>query len=252
MIRRGLAVLAIVASMAGCAPSPDGTRTAIAPGGHKVSIVSPKGWEVVDQGREVLLRRGEARLSLRDLGPVGGEGLRREIERARELWLRGQEKDARWSLRAMPVPDAMFRSRAQRSNYWTTLQRVSEAPPGVAFVEVRAAFDVLLDSVAALSDPPFPEIVAGALNGAGVEDPGRREPVMRGRIQVDGHDGVLFDTWYRVTHTDRRRYAVLRNDTRLLSLATDGLRPELAMETFDRVLRSLRFEPGEGLVTRSP
>jgi hypothetical protein len=237
-------VLAMAISIAalGCgrksAPPPPPLRQ-FEIGAHHILLSPPVGWDVFEHGSEVLIRHGEAQLTLSDLGPVGPRGIRRELERARDLWRQGKDKDARWRLRTIPVPDEAFETKEQREAYWSAWHQVSAAPEDVRLGEVEVAFDTLLARTAALSGSDFDTTVRWGL--AKIEDEKRRAVGQRRPLSIGGRQAVVLDTWERTSHGYPKRVAMVWNEGRLLSLVTDRGLFEETGPVFDSTLASLSF-----------
>ena len=187
-------------------------------GAHRISARAPAGWETLDRGREVLFRKGDAQVALRDLGPVGPHGIHRELERACELWRSGRERDARWRMRLVPVPPERFGTPAQRDAFWAAWHEVAGTPEGSGFAAVEVAFDRLLESVDSLKTLDVAELSPLALGD--VDDQQRREVAARRPASVDGRDTVVLDTWDRMSHERRSRVALILDDGYLLALAS--------------------------------
>lgn len=211
----------------------------LTPGEHRVSVVIPTGWTVLDQGDEILLQREGGRIAIRDLGPAGRDGVRREVERAREWWRAGRDRDARWRLRRLEVSPALFATAERRAAFWGLYSSVTAAAEDASFTDVEPAFASLLDTVGALEQVPGEEVATAAI--AALESDARRETAARDSARIGVRDGLRIETWYRMTHNGSRRYAVVENAGRLLAIATDPGRPEALAPAFEAVVASLRF-----------
>jgi hypothetical protein len=207
-------------------------------GSHHVLVAPPAGWDVFNHGSQILMRNGEAQLSLTDLGPAGPRGIQRELERARELWREGKDKDARWRLRTIPVPDEAFENRAQRQAYWDAWHQVADAPEGASLGEVEVSFDSLTARTAGLAGDDFETVVRWGL--AKIQDQ-RRDVGPRRTFSLDGREAVVLRTWGRSGHGDPRRVAMFSNDGYLLALAIDRGLSQLTEPAFDATLASLGF-----------
>jgi hypothetical protein len=220
-------------------------RVDLAPGEHRITVAVPLGWSVANQGSEIRIRQGtiadgERIIEIRDLGPAGLEGVRDEVERARDLWSSGRDLDARWRLRRIAVPREWFPTAIRRRDFWGAMDEVTGAPRGAGYDQVQDAFDALIDSVRALEAPPLDAAVASALGS--IEDlKNRREIGPRRLATIDGREAVVLETHYRLTHSDPRRYVVVRNGSRLLALWMDRTRSGPEYPAFDTIVKSLRF-----------
>ena len=205
----------------------------------RIAIVPPEGWEVLDQGRTVRLRKGEAEVTIEDLGPRSPLGIGCEITRARELWREGRAKDALWCMRRIPVPDDLFTSTSQREIFWARWSDVSGASEDADPATVDRAFERLLTEVEALKPKDFPAMVDDAL--ASEDRDGRRAVASRREITVDGHPALILDTWDRLTHTMRQRVAYVYDNGYLLALRTERGPYGATAAALDAVLEPLRI-----------
>lgn len=222
----------------------------LSPGDHRIAVDVPYGWTVVNQGREIRIRQGTIEKGVRtieihDLGPAGLEGVRQEVEQARDLWSAGRDLDARWRLRRIEVPREWFATATQSSNFWSSMRDLTGARRGAGYDEVEDAFTALIDTVRTLDPPPFEAAVLSALQS--VEDlKSRREVGPRGITKIDGHDAMLLETHSRLAHENPRRYVVIRNRSRLLALWMDRSPTGAPYPVFDTVVNSLRIRTQQG------
>jgi len=247
---RGLLLLAALLA-AGCsgapiAATPPPRHYLLSPGDHRIAIDVPRDWTVASQGSEIRIRKGTIEkgvltIEIHDLGPAGLEGVRDEIQRARDLWIAGKDGDARWRLRRVAVSREWFPTATQRSHFWSALNDLTGADPNTEYAEVEGNFIALLDSVRALEPLPFDAAVDQALGS--VEDlKNRRQIGSRRSVTIDGHDAQAIETWYRLAHSDPRRYVVIRNRSRLLAIWMDRSRSGAPYPAFDEIVRSLRIQ----------
>jgi len=236
-MKRRVLVLAL-GLLAGCAH--EAPRQVLVVGAHRVSLVVPEGWHEVDQGRRHLVRRGELQLVIEDLGPLDRRGIRRETERARALWRRGEDREARSAMAMIPVAPELFITARQRQAFWETWSALASASPGLEIADAEQRFDRLLDAVAGLKALPDFAIVDAALVAMG-ED--RRRALASSERRGSGRQApFLVVTWNRISHDDHRRYAIWIDDGRPLALRTEGRdQPEID-RAFDAVEQSLRIE----------
>jgi hypothetical protein len=233
---RGVVVAALVLVTGGCAR--EAVREALSVGAHRVSLAVPSGWQVVDQGRRRLLRRGELELVIEDLGPLDRRGIQHELERVRRLWRNGEDREARSAMARIPVAPELFSTVEQRRAFWDDWSALSTASRELEAADAERRFDRLLDAVAGLRAIGDDAIVDAALTAMG-ED-GRRAVASR-EPPVDPRDPVRVVTWNRVSHGDRRRFAIWIDAGRPLALRTERDQPD-ADRAFDSVARSLRIE----------
>jgi hypothetical protein len=234
--------VAVELTVASCAATP--VRHALTVGHHPISIVVPTGWQLIDRGGVIVMRSDDAEIQIEDLGPVGPLGVRREVERARELWREGRDDYARWRLRTVPVPDALFATAEQREEFWSSWSEVSHEGGAPSRAAVDAAFDRILAYTSTLEHPDVDALASAALER---DDPdARRDVALRTRRIVDGHSAVVLDTWYRLSHTSRQRVVMVFDDGCLLELRTERQALARSAVALERVLGSLRFEAGVG------
>lgn len=235
---RILAVAAVALAACGAGDAP---RT-FAVGEHRVSVRVPGGWEVREQGRAVRLRSAGVELVLQDLGPAGPLGIRREAERAQDLWRAGRVDEARWRLANVPLPPWRFANaveeRALRTMWFNLAGESSRALPYDAaaprLVEVLAA-------VARLPERTLPELADAGLATLGHDE--RRDVKARAPVTVGGNEALDVETWTRLAHTSPRRYVFVRNDDFLLALYTATDADAGAVKTLVAVRDSLQFPP---------
>jgi len=228
-------------TIASCAITP-APRRSLRIGHHPISVVVPHGWQVIDRGGTVVLSAGDAQIRIDDLGPVGPLGVRREIERARELWREGRSDYARWTLRTVPVPDALFATAEQRESFWSSWSMVSHEGEAPSRAAVDAAYDEVLAKTTLLKHPDVDALASAALER---DDPdAQRDVALRTRRLVDGHAAVVLDTWSRLSHTSRQRVVMVFDDGYLLQLRTERRALARSAVALERVLHSLRFEAG--------
>jgi len=237
-----LALLAAVALGACARPQP--VRHTLTLDTQRISVAIPEGWEIVDRGNAVIVRKADMELRIETIGAVGPLGIRREVERARRLWQGGRDKDARWRLRTVRVPDALFASNAQREAFWDAWSEVSNEDAG--YDAMGAGFEHVLENVAGLA-PMGPDSLADAWLAE--VDPRRlRDVATRQPRTVDGRPAIVLDTWQRLDHTQRRRIALVFDNGYAVALQTSqgafgpGPFPPQAM-LLELILSSLRFTP---------
>jgi hypothetical protein len=236
MTRRVLAALAL-GLLAACAH--EEVRQDFAVGAHRVSIAMPSGWQLVDQGGRRLLRRGDLQLVLEDLGPLDRRGIEREIERVRALWRRGEDREARSAMAMIPVAPELFATPEQARAFWETWSDLAHAE-GLAAADAEPRFDRLLDAVAGLKTRSDAQVVDAALAAMG-ED--RRRAVASSERRGSGRQSpFLVMTWNRLSHDDRRPFAVWIDDGRPLALRIERVAQPEAERAFESVARSLRIE----------
>ncbi|ANM29148.1 hypothetical protein ABI59_05375 [Acidobacteria bacterium Mor1] len=87
--------------------------------------------------------------------------------------------------------------------------------------------------------------IPGALEK--LDDAAHRDEAERRSLRIDGQRFVVVDTWDRLTHTSRRRFAFTLRDGALLALYTRyhlaAEEAETQLATFDALLESVVFPP---------
>jgi hypothetical protein len=105
---------------------------------------------------------------------------------------------------------------------------------------VRAAFDRLRGEVDRLPERDLEACVAPALRDLD-EDPRRRDVAETRHVTVSGREALAIDTWTRLSHQDRRRFALVFDDGCLIALRTDRGRPVGTGRAFETLMSSLEF-----------
>jgi len=235
-----LAMLALVGlGFAGCETRLQGTRHELALGEHQLSIQVPDGWQVRSVGREVRVSHGNVAFRLGDLGPAGPEGIQREVERARALWQKGQDREARRVLKNVPVPDTLFRNQVERTAFWAAWSEVSDAPEGADPALIDEAFERIRANVAAIARPDLQVLAATVLNQ--IEPAAQHDVAASHARLVAGREAVVFRVWDQLTHRHPRRVAILFDKGYALKLDTESGSMNLAGPAFEGLLDSLRF-----------
>ena len=235
-MRRGAASIMLIACLAGCSShSPEPVSLQV--GHHHVRLVSPKGWEHLDHGREQLFRNGESELRMEDLGPATREGFVSEVRAARALWLAGRRGDALARMWTLHGPPTSFLPRGSIAEFWRPWTDVTYIPEVADSASLGRAFDEIIRSAEALPKTPTANLTEWVLNHA--DDAYRREISHRDSLAIHGTSWLAIDTWNRVTHMDRHRVALLDNGGYLLSLATERGIYERMSGAFDSLLASV-------------
>lgn len=233
-----LAVALIVALLAAC-DSREAPR-AFELGPHRGHVRVPSGWAALDHGRQWRLRKGEAELVLQDLGTAGPQGIRREVERARELWRAGRVEEARWRLRNVVVPRERFPTAGGREAFWAAWSAFFADPATVVpYADIDLAFSDVLARVDALPRPNLAELSDAGLTALGHDQ--RRDVKSRNALKVGGRDAVDVETWNRLSHASPQRFLFIAHDGYLLALYTPRQADAGTLEAFASVRDSLHF-----------
>ena len=209
-------------------------------GPHRGQVRVPAGWAALDHGRQWRLRKGEAELVLQDLGAAGPQGIRREVERARELWRVGRVDEARWRLRNVPVPRELFPTAVEREAFWAAWSAFLGDPAMVVpYAEIDPAFRDVLARVDALPPPDLPALADAGLKALGHDQ--RRDVKSRQALKVSGRDALDVETWNRLSHANPQRFLFIADDGYLLALYTARQADAEALRAFASVRDSLHF-----------
>lgn len=229
-------------ALAGCAQREQGSRRSLTLGEHHLSVRVPDGWRVLEFGREARMSYGAVTLTLGDLGPAGPEGIEREVERAHVLWKSGHDRDARWVLRRVPVPDDLFATQVERTAFWADWSEVLQAPDDTDLDRVDEAFERIQEDIASLARPD-PGALAGTIVRK-IESSDRREVEATHPRLVSGRPAVVVRTWDRLTHEHPRRVAIVLDGGYALKVDIEAGTMAVAGPAFEGLLDSLRFEAG--------
>ena len=233
-----LALIVVLGVSSACArEQPQTLRLQV--GRHRLRLVSPRGWEHLDHGRQQLFRNGESELLLEDLGPVTPKGLVGEIREAEQLWRAGRREDALARMSALDGPPVSFLPQQVRADFWKSWTDVSYVPGAANDAAVGQAFQAMISAAEALPPPPVENIVEYALRQS--EDADRREVDRRESKWVHGSEWVTIETWTRVSHMYRRRLAFVDDAGYLLYLSTERGLIEQSGGAFDSLLASIEM-----------
>ena len=205
----GVALALIFGLLAGCAKP---IATAADVGRHHVRFVVPKDWEHLDHGRQQLIRHEEWQISLTDLGPATGDGMVLELAASPQL-----------------------------SEFWRPWYDVTYVRERADSASIGLAFDSLLTRAREFPEPA-PDVLVGYVLALTNDRPGREIASQRRRT-IHGSDWTIVDTWNRVSHEDRSRFAFLEDHGFLLALATEQGPIEALSPAFDSILESCEVTP---------
>jgi hypothetical protein len=238
MTHRAFLCLTVIA-LAACGGE---TEQSFDVGEHHVQIVVPSGWERVDQGRQVLLRRGGDQLILTDLGPSRPGGLRKEIEHIRSLWRDGTHRQAMTRLDQLPQGKHLFAAGPGYQAFREAWTEVAYSPADSAWSTVDARFQHLLNVIDTMKPAPVETVAEEAADRLEHLDH-RRELRSSETRRVDGKEAVLVTTWMTLTHADERLLLLVINDGRSLALRCDRCDAPVKI-AFTSVAESLHFGAG--------
>ena len=206
-------------------------------GRHRVRFVLPKGWEHLDHGRQQLFRRGDAEISLVDLGPGTRDVMVAEFQSARSLWQAGRRPDALQRVGDLRGPALRFATSEQRAEFWKPWTDVTYIPGRADSSAIGAAFEALIEGTRLFAEVTPERMLEYVL--LQTSDMRRREIRSRDQRTVHGSVWVEVETWDRVSHLYRSRLAVLENHGYLLVLAVERGTLEQAGPAFEDLLQSL-------------
>jgi len=236
---RGLLALALAVTVGlGC--SRPATRD-LEIGAHRVRLVPPAGWEVLEHGRQHYFRDGERQVSLTDLGPASSEGMVCELRAARATWLAGRRRDAFARVRDLHGPPLRFATSDQRADYWRTWNDIVYDGERVDSAAIGVAFDELLQRTGKLPRVAPESMLEYVLESR--PQAWRREIARRGSRLVHGREWTELHTWDRVSHLDPSRVAFLDDGGYFLVLAVERGPIDVTGPAFEGLLTTMEVAP---------
>jgi len=236
--------LALVAAIAACLTAPACSRRepqTVLVGRHELRLVTPRGWEHLDHGRQQLFRVGESELALEDLGPATPEGLTNELREAEQLLHDGRRADALARVRTLhglPISLSPWQARA---DFWSPWTDVTYNPDIADDATLGRALEHLIRNAGALPAVSMDQLVEHVLTQS--HQGSRREIARKEARDVHGADWVAIETWDRVSHMNRQRLACLEAEGYLLTLSTRRGQLEVTGAAFDSLLASIELSP---------
>ena len=186
------------------------------------------------------LRKGEAELVLQDLGAAGPQGIRRAVERARELWRVGRVDEARWRLRNVVVPRELFPAAVEREAFWAAWSAFFGDPATVVpYADIDPAFRDVLARVERCRRRDLPGARGRGVEGAGPRPTGDVKGAagaQGGRARRPGRR-----TWNTPVPANPQRSCSLPHDGYLLALYTARQADAEAITAFASVRRFASF-----------
>ncbi len=234
-----MALALTIAAISGCARREAPVST-IEVGHHGVELRVPTGWEHLDHGQQHLFRKGEAAISLSDLGPSSRVGISRELGVARELWMAGRREDAFAKVRALRSPELFFATSEVWTGFWRAWNKVAARSATVDSSAIAAAFDSIFVAAGALPPVAPKELIRYALQTT--SDMRQREIAQIKERDIGGFTWTEVVSWDRVTHGNPRRIAVHDNHGYLLALSTERGLIEQTGPAFEALLTSTRVK----------
>lgn len=233
-----IAFLTLVLTVsASCARPPQPIPRDLKVGVHRVRLIPPAGWETVEHGREHLFRKEEMQVTLADLGPATVEGMVRELESARTVWLAGRRKDALAKVRALHGPPLSFAPAGGRATYWRHWNDRLYDGTWADSAAIGLSFDDLIEATEDLNEASSDNKASYVL--ATFAQPWRKEIADRDQRLVQGSVWTEVHTWNRVSHMDEGRVAFLENGGRFLVLAIDRGPIEVTGPVFEELLATI-------------
>jgi hypothetical protein len=249
-----VSVLAAAAAALACGvrdtsspPAPDageGRWLELAAGVHRLRVQQPSGWEHLDQGREHRFRSGIAQLSITDHGPVAGAGYRARLRHVRELWLDGRGADASAAMARIDVAPERFATHAERERFtdlWNQLHMSLRGPErGLdRQADIQRDFDDLQRMLRLSRDPEVEELLPGLLEAYQFDS--QRAIASVENVQVGDRTATIVETWDKLSHNNRRRYALISNEGSLLVVWTAFGGAGQTLPGFETLVDSLEF-----------
>lgn len=211
-------------------------------GVHNVAFDSPSGWQHHDEEAGHLFKNGLAQIFLNDTGPVTAEGFQREMERAREVYRRGELERANDILNTLRLRTS-FPSIDRWKPFAESLNRARGFGTGRSRPDpdaIERAYTEILVQIASLPKRDIETLAIEAL--AEYEPLDRRTIAAQRAMIIDQRSALLIDTWDRLNHIQPMRYIFVLNEGNLLVVRT-GLGTFSDIEpTYENLVASLRFQ----------
>lgn len=213
-------------------------------GRHRVRVVPPAGWEVLEHDRQHLFRSGEMAIALTDLGPADTRGLVRDIQVARTVWLSGRRKDAFARVRELHGPPLRFASDQERTDYWRDWYDTVYDVGRVDSAQIGIAFDGLVERTQQLPRVSRASTVEYVLESWPQSE--RNEIAQMDRPLHSGGQWYQLRIWNRVSHMDEKRVAFLDDRGYFLVLAIERGPIEVTGPVFEGLLSSIEVASDSG------
>lgn len=240
-VERRLALVATIAAGLAAAACSRREPQAVLVGRHQLRLVTPKGWEHLDHGRQQLFRVGESELALEDLGPATPEGLANELREAAQLLHDGRRADAMARVRTLHgLPISLLPWQA-RADFWAPWTDVTYVPDMADDATLARALERLIRGAEALPPVSMDQLVEHVLSES--HQAGRQEIARKEARDIHGADWVALETWDRVSHMNRQRLACLDAEGYLLTVSTRRGQLEVTGAAFDSLLASIELSP---------
>lgn len=210
-------------------------------GVHNITLDAPPGWQHLEDDVGNSFKREFAQILLNDTGPVTVEKFRRETERAREVFRRGELGQANDILNGLPLR-SYFPGIERWQNFADSLNRARNLGTGLSHHDpdaIERAYTEILLQIGTLQNRDIVTLATEAL--AEHEALDRREIATQRALIIDQKSALLIDTWDRLNHTGRKRYIFVMNDGNFLVIRT-GLGVFSDVEpSFEDLVASVRF-----------
>jgi hypothetical protein len=211
-------------------------------GDQQVRLVPPAQWERFEFKDEIGFRHDIDQILLRDSGPITADGIKAQVEQARQLFRTNQIARSSELINSLSVRPLFSDQRRWKlfEESWKRL-RWANLGENLAFPDrVEQAYTAVLVELATLPAQDLSLLAKTIL--ADIEPMDRREIATEQPIVVDGRRALRFDTWDRRNHTWRRRSVYIENDGRILVVRMGLGQFENLDAAFDRVVESVRFD----------
>ncbi len=238
----GASCLAALGLTLGACSEPIPEQLHVKVGVHNVAFDAPQGWQHIDEDTRHQFKNGLAQIFLNDSGPVSAEGFQREIERAREVYRRGELGRANDILNALRLRTS-FPSVAHWKPFAESLNRARGLGTGRSRPDpdiIERAYTEILVQIAAL---PKRDIETLAIEALAEYEPLDRRTISAQRAMiVDERSALLIDTWDRLNHIQPMRYIFVLSGGNFLIVRT-GLGTFSDIEpTYENLVATLRFQ----------
>jgi hypothetical protein len=239
-LRRSITPFALLAALA-CATAPQEVpplRLSI--GVHDIAVRQPEGWMHLDHGLEHRFTQDSSHIAMADLGPATPAAFLHEINHARELFRKHQIEDAKEHLGSLRLRSALPGRKEWdeiSSAYYVAqdggLKRDSTRQ------EIEDSYHQLIAAIERMEPRSLEEIVESLVFE--LDSGAHRQLAGQQAVAVGGREGILVETWDKMTHESRRKMLLVPNEGNVLVLDMAFGRQTEMQAAFDVLVASLEF-----------
>lgn len=230
-----LVALALLALAGGCSERPETLMVGV----HPLSVIVPAGWEHLDHGREQLLRNGQAQIAIIDLGLVTVSGYISVVEQSMALAERGDVQGAHERLSGLVMPRAKGGTFAEQEEFRMLWRYMISAHDDRTWGELEGAYFDVLDALDEFPELEVQDLTQRAL--VRLDHDSRRDIAAKSGRSIHGVDVRVVDTWDRLSHQHRKRFAFFIHRDHLFAIWTQRGAFRQTQQAFEVVLRSMRM-----------